>query len=60
MVALRPHVIATHIHGSFAKELVLPRLGNIPLVAWGNDESWHEDSLEALNRRGENVTARSR
>jgi len=49
--------LLTHMEGSFAKELILPRLGkDIPLVAWGNDSGFTEDSLEGLNRRGENVT----
>ena len=35
--------------------LALPLAGNIPLVLFGVDDGT-EDSIEMLNRRGENVT----
>jgi len=53
--ALRPAVILTHLPGQFVKLLLLPNARGVPIVAWGVDDG-DVDSLEALNRRGENVT----
>jgi putative ABC transport system substrate-binding protein len=54
-VAFRADVIMAHCNGVGAKEFLLPITGDIPLVLWGMDDGG-EDSTEALNRRGENVT----
>jgi putative ABC transport system substrate-binding protein len=54
-VALPADVILGHMHGPTARKFVLPLVGNIPLVLFGVDDGT-EDSIEMLNRRGENVT----
>jgi putative ABC transport system substrate-binding protein len=54
-VKRRADVILTHGHGHYAKKFFLPVTRDIPLVLWGNDDG-SEDSIEMLNRRGENVT----
>ncbi|HET7729286.1 MAG TPA: ABC transporter substrate binding protein [Usitatibacter sp.] len=55
-VALRADVILTHMQWpQVAKKFFLPFTRDIPLVLWGLDDG-SEDSIEALNRRGENVT----
>jgi putative tryptophan/tyrosine transport system substrate-binding protein len=55
-VALRADVILTHMQWpQAAKKFFLPVTRDIPLVLWGLDDG-SEDSLEALHRRGENVT----
>lgn len=54
-VALPADVIVGHMLGPAAKRFVLPLTGNIPLVLFGNDDG-SGDSIEMLNRRGENVT----
>ena len=51
-VALPADVIMGHMQGSIAKKHVLPLVGT---VLFGNDDGT-EDSIEMLNRRGENVT----
>lgn len=54
-VALRAGVILGHTNGFMVRRVQLPIARGIPLVVWGGDESG-EDSIEELNRRGENVT----
>lgn len=54
-VALRPDVILGHTNGYMVRRIQLPIARGIPLVVWGGDEPG-EDSIEELNRRGENVT----
>ena len=54
-VALRADVILIHMPGQLAKKFLLPLTRDIPLVLWGVDDG-SEDSIEMLNRRGENVT----
>lgn len=54
-VALRADVILGNTNGFMVRRVQLPIARGIPLVVWGVDEPG-EDSIEALNRRGENVT----
>ncbi|HET7730874.1 MAG TPA: hypothetical protein VFK48_12655 [Usitatibacter sp.] len=54
-VALPADIIVGHMTGPAAKKFVLPLVGNVPLVLFGNDDGT-QDSIEMLNRRGENVT----
>jgi putative ABC transport system substrate-binding protein len=54
-VALRADIILGHTNGYMVRSVQLPIARGIPLVVWGADELG-EDSIEALNRRGENVT----
>lgn len=54
-VALRADVILGHTNGFMVRRVQLPIARGIPLVVWGADEPG-EDSIEELNRRGENVT----
>jgi putative ABC transport system substrate-binding protein len=52
---LRPAAILMHADGWTVKNFALPVARGVPLVAWGVDDGT-DDTLEALNRRGENVT----
>ena len=54
-VALRADVILGNTNGFMVRRVQLPIARGIPLVVWGGDEPG-EDSIEELNRRGENVT----
>ncbi len=54
-VALPADVILAHANGFLARTVYLPAARGIPLVIFGVDDG-ADDSIEALNRRGENVT----
>jgi len=54
-VALRPAAILAHVGSFELKTYFLPAAGGVPLVTWSVDDGT-ADSLEALHRRGENVT----
>jgi putative ABC transport system substrate-binding protein len=54
-VALPADVIVGHANGFLARTVYLPVARGIPVVIFGVDDG-ADDSIEALNRRGENVT----
>ncbi|MCW5591760.1 MAG: hypothetical protein KIS74_06670 [Burkholderiales bacterium] len=54
-VSVRPKVILSQSNPFLVKRQYLPVTRDIPLVVWAVDDGG-EESIEALNRRGENVT----
>lgn len=54
-MALKPYVIMRPADGDMAMELLLPIVGDTPLVIWAAFDGF-EDSIEVLNKRGVNVT----
>lgn len=54
-VSAKAGVILIHASGPAIRDYVLPVAGDAPVVAFGVDDG-SEDSIEALNRGGKNVT----